>query len=745
MMQRGTKPIVKEYLIALLLYVTITLVSFWPSFSNITKIIPCNEGDCYYFLWNLWWTNYASFTLHTNIYFTNMIFYPVGSSMVAQSFLPFASWITYPLQLVSIPTAYNFVVLLGFALSGVTAYALVKYLVKDKYAAFIGGLIFAFSPIHTGHLFAGHLDWVSIEFIPLFVLAFLLLVRERKYKYVLVAAISFLFIVFMGGAQQAISSLLFIAALVYFYAFLEGFGKILNTKLFLSILLIVFLVALFGLPLFIQILKGVLGGALQTAKIGSGLLDSVLWSDSLLGFFVPSCYNPTYNSLQSGNSGFLNSFYNAIYRGIVISKINYDERISYIGYLVLFLFLCGIYYDFKKNKSKKTIVWIDLFLLFSLMSLGPLMSFSSNNISDISGPFLIYSIIPILNIIREPGRLYFAATIPLAIITSLGLSELYDGLRVRKPVKKILITSLIGVLIMLDYVGIILPGNSQTLFQNVTIPNAYRIIENNSGNFSVLLLPSRYNADLYQAEQMYYQTLFKKPMLTGYVSRVNDTQHYSFYLTPISQYSYALESNNTFVYLSPVVENMTTITAVVMAKYNVSYVGVMKKAYSQSALQQLIDYSKSIFGNPIYDDNTTSLFSTANIIVESKNTIGYFPTGSWRYWCTPNVGNCAESSNNGWWGLSERNITIFSPSNSTVNINFLAMGLKQTAQSMYLYLNSAKQPFETFTVSPNKTEQHFQLQLSRGFNQLEFSMPSSNSTDNYLTYEIQNFSISKQG
>jgi hypothetical protein len=635
---------------------------------------------------------------------------------------------------------------MGFAFSGVTAYALVKHLVRDKYASFVGGLIYAFSPVHTAHMFAGHLDWVGIEFMPLLVLSFLLLLEEKKYKYALTAAISFLFVVFVGGAQLGILSAFFIMVLLYFHSCLEGFGKTFDRKMLLSILLTIMLVVLLGLPLFVQIAKGIFGGALETAKISSPPEAGLVWSNSLLGFFVPSYYNPVYNSmLQSNSSSFLNSFYSAVYKGVLVAQSMQDERISYLGYLVLFLFLCGIYYDFKKNKPKKTIIWIDLFLFFSVMSLGPLIALSSNNISDIPSPFLIYLFIPILNILREPGRFYFVATIPLAIIASFGLSELYNRFRVRKSRKKILVTSLICVLIILDYVGIILPGNSQALFQNVTIPDAYRIIENTPGNFSVLILPSPYNADFHQAEQMYYQTLFKKPIFSGYVSRINITQQYSFYLIPVFQYSDALNSNNTFVYLSPVAENMTTITAVMMAEYNISYVVVMKSAYAQSALQQLTNYLKSILGNPVYDDNTTSLFSTASIIAESWNTLGYFPTGLWAYGCAPNAGNCTKPSNNGWWGLSERNITIFSPSNSTVNVSFSAVGFNQTPQKTYLYLNSAKQPSETFAISSNKTEQHFQLQLSRGFNQLEFSMPSSNSADYYLTYDIQNFSVIKQG
>jgi len=238
MMKYEDKPhVAREYLLVLLLYVMITLASFWPSFVDAARTVTCAEGDCYFFLWDLWWVSYSSFSLHATPYFTNLLFYPTGASMVAQTISPFASWISYPLQWISLPAAYNFVFLLGFALSGVTAYALVKHIVKDKYASFVGGLIFAFSPIHVAHAFAGHLNWVGMEFVPLFVLSFLLLLERRRYSYAIAASVSFLFIIFAGDPELGILSAVFIAALLYFQSYLKGFGKTFDKKMVLSILL----------------------------------------------------------------------------------------------------------------------------------------------------------------------------------------------------------------------------------------------------------------------------------------------------------------------------------------------------------------------------------------------------------------------------------------------------------------------------------------------------------------------------
>lgn len=748
-----TKSFVKEYLLISLFYALFTLTAFWPAFTNITATIPGAEGDAFYYLWNMWWANYATFNLHMNPYFNSMLFYPLGVNMAAWSLPFFESFMTYPIQLLSLPAAYNFVVFIGFVLSGVFTYALVKYLVKDKYAAFIGGMIYAFSPIHIGHTFAGHLNWASVEFLPLLVLCLLLLLKEQKYKYSFFTAITLLFVTFFGDFEQSVLAVIIILVLLYFYLFLYGFRKTLTKKLVLSLLLIPLFTVLLGLPIFSQALYSFTrGGVLTTFYKSINIGDEIVWSNSLLGFFIPSYYNQIYNPIVGGGaSNFLGPLYTLMYnRDVVFNNtqiVMQDERTSYIGFFTFFLFLCGIYCYLKGKKYTNMALWLSIFLFFWMMSLGPLVRISNNISFSIPGPFLIYTLIPVLDIIREAGRFYFAATIPLAIIVSVGVLALYKKLDFNKNKQKLLATALISMLLFLDYFGIILPGHTQLLFLNATVPDAYQTIQAQQQNVSVLLLPSFGTSDYYQEEQMYYQTLFKKPLFDGFEGKVNITLIEHTRLMPISAYEYAFETNTTPTYQSPVRENITLLTDTLLVSNNVGYVGVIKKAYTQSGIRQLTRYLSSLLGDPIYDDNATEIFST-NSLQSKSYELAYYPSGTWlegNLLCSYDANiNCTDSFSKGWWGLPQRNITILSPSSAIVNISFSIKSFNHSGINTFaLYLNSAISPLSEFSIPPNQTAMRFRLQLSQGVNQLEFYMPSISSTDNFLTYDLHNFSIEK--
>src|SRR5208283_3563523 len=180
------------------------------------------------------------------------------------------------------------------------------------------------------------------------------------------AALSLLFIVFLGDFEQGILAIIFLVVLLYFYVILQSPRKIITKKLLFLLLLIPLLTALFGLPYFAQIVYSLLHGA-ASSLYTVNIISEISWSNSVLGFLIPSYYNPIYNPIiRGGSPNFLSSFYALTFNGTVVvssgQAITQDERTSYIGYLVLFLFLCGIYYDLKKKRYARVMLWLDLFL-----------------------------------------------------------------------------------------------------------------------------------------------------------------------------------------------------------------------------------------------------------------------------------------------------------------------------------------------------------------------------------------------
>ncbi|MDE1870540.1 MAG: hypothetical protein KGH71_06235, partial [Candidatus Micrarchaeota archaeon] len=166
--------------------------------------------------------------------------------------------------------------------------------------AFIAGIIFAFSPMHLAQAFGGHINWTNIEFLPLFILFFLKMIHEKtpdslgdavrsaammkgekvlgminqkKLIYSLAAAVSFVFLLFMGDPEQGIITALFVIMLLAIYAISKSRRSlILNKEFAISFVVMGILVLILGSPFLIPISGAFTNGVLSSA--GSALNDA---------------------------------------------------------------------------------------------------------------------------------------------------------------------------------------------------------------------------------------------------------------------------------------------------------------------------------------------------------------------------------------------------------------------------------------------------------------------------------------
>lgn len=72
----------------------------------------------------------------------------------------------------------NMSLLISFPLAGVGAFYLVRHFTQNVAGALVGGFIFAFNPSHVAHVMH-HTHVSSIEFIPFFVLSYLLAIEKK--------------------------------------------------------------------------------------------------------------------------------------------------------------------------------------------------------------------------------------------------------------------------------------------------------------------------------------------------------------------------------------------------------------------------------------------------------------------------------------------------------------------------------------------------------------------------------------
>lgn len=554
-------------------------------------------GDRYQNLWNLWWVKYSIFTLHSSPYLTNLLFYPVGANLVTHTLSPIAGLVSIPFQQVGLVFAYNIILVLGFVLSSFFAFLLIKHLIHDYYGAFLGGLVFGFSPMHLSQTFVGHLNWVSIEFVPLFILFFLLLIEQKKIKFAIGTSASFLLVLFFGDPEQGIITTIFGFLILVYYSIRTNLrSEIINKKFPLLLGSVIGFVFLLGFPFFLPIINSIQHGVLSQVNIGSTTDYYIKWSTTLRTIFLPSFWNLTFVKLLP-------------------QTFVSNESVAYLGYLPLILLIYGLIKD-RKNRYQFTVFWIFTLLFFLYLSMGPYPRISDSANLPIFGFYRIYKHLPILNIVREPGRFDLMVTLALASLSAFGLKQLLDSghlTRFRKFQYKKYITAALAVLILVGYVGVPFSTSySTSLFSPVELPQIYYKIGHTPGNFSVLILPTTNN---YAARAMYYQTAFKKPIIEGYTSRENSTQ-----LAVANQIPLVTASNNLlngfgFSYNSSTTNSFGNTTMFWLSKYNVTYVSIINGAYNSTDLKILQQNCINLFGPPIYQDNSTTLFQVQKIAV----------------------------------------------------------------------------------------------------------------------------------
>ena len=168
--------------LALAGYLLLTLGLTYPLVTQFGRAIPGDGFDGWQNYWNLWWIKTAVLEQHTHPWFTHLLYYPTGVGLLFHTLNAFNGFITLPIQLAfGLLPAYNAAVLFSFTLGGLGAYLLARYILgpgSSRLAAFAAGVIFTFSPFHIAHLL-GHMQVISLEWIPFYALYLLKTVRVR--------------------------------------------------------------------------------------------------------------------------------------------------------------------------------------------------------------------------------------------------------------------------------------------------------------------------------------------------------------------------------------------------------------------------------------------------------------------------------------------------------------------------------------------------------------------------------------
>lgn len=499
--------IVADKWVAVIYFGLMVLVT-WPLITKLNTIVPGvgdGRGDTWHFLWNMWWVK-ESFWGGNNVFLTDFLFYPNGVSLVYHTLILGQSLLALPwLAAFPLVGVFNVFYLLFFWLAGMCTFWLARSYWQDSWAAFVAGLVFAFSPYVMAHSL-GHFNLTAIWVFP----AWLFLIRKNEltgHKWWLVAAGLVMCFALLNDYQYFV--FLVLLAVIYwcFQLWQTQHFKDLVWKgvvLFLIVFILGFPVIWYGW----QTMQAYLPGAL--------LSEVSFWSADLLSYVVPSWQHPIW--------GEVGSYYNEQYLNTGV------ESVSYLGWTVVFLVVLSMVWHKSSRDAKLVRFWHIILVVFFLLSLGPLLKIMGNTeflLTDTSFsvalPYMLMYKLPLLAIARVPARFYVLVSLAVAILVAYVLKQFlhkidkYAGFW--RWAGHISVVGFFSVLILTEYTA------WPFRYDEVKMPAVYNEIKADQEDFAIMELPLWWTSGHQTVGDprtiiQYYQTYHGKKILNGSVSRV---------------------------------------------------------------------------------------------------------------------------------------------------------------------------------------------------------------------------------
>jgi hypothetical protein len=518
-MEQGSRGAREHRPLVILGYLLLTLLLTYPLSLKIATHIPGGSFDALQNVWNLWWFKYASVDLHSNPFYTHLVYHPTGVSLLFHTFNPFNAILSVSLQMIfGLTASYNIIILFAFVVAGYGAYLLAKYITQNTTAAFIAGAIFTLSPSHFAHTTGGHLQVLSIEWIPFYVLFFLKTIKESRRINAFLAAF-FLLLTVLCDLYYALYLACF-SVLYLCYQLWTDKEKVTNRELMtrlatLAIAATVLIVPI-AVPMLIE-LKYHISPAVETTLEGSA---------DLLGFVTPSTLHPLLGPLARNLASRFTG--------------NAAENTVFLGYTAILVAIYSVW----KVREKDIRYWVFVTLFFLVLSLGPVLhvlgdtEFTAFKVR-VPLPYLI--LYPLFLFTRVPARSIVMVMLSLSIVVAYGLKNLSqwiqnrsEGIALRLPELKLgkigstmsrgypdakrlseaVIMSLVFCAIVFEYASFPLP------LGKLAVPEMYHQIASEEGDFALVELPRDYcYAQCQVSEYQYYQTVHRKKLVGGYVAR----------------------------------------------------------------------------------------------------------------------------------------------------------------------------------------------------------------------------------
>ncbi|VVB51862.1 Uncharacterised protein [uncultured archaeon] len=461
----------------LTIYAVLFLLLNYPSSLSFRTHFFTDQYEGLTSIWKIWWVNKAVTQLHQSPWETNYVHYPYGVSFAAHTLTPFNGFLGIPLiKYFTLTETYNIIIAFSFIVGGLTAFLLAYYVSRSYMGSLIGGFIFTFSSYHFGHAWE-HINLLSIEWIPLFILAWIIFIKEPR----LTSALSCALILFLNQMCD-----------IYYFLFCVIAG----------ILILVWqgsdrkgAFTLFWRSRAMPLLTFILAAAALTGPL---VISFIILNktDPLLGAH-PSTDN-SLDLLAPIIPGFHWRFADITRPFWRSLPVNVFENAS-LGLSVLFVVAYALI-ERRKIYSRDLNLWILMLLFFGVMSMGPILQVWGHKTSIPLPYVLLEKILPPLQLSGAPIRMVIMAILSASVLCAVGFGALLS--RKSKAAATILL-----ILLLIEYLPRPLPTS------DVAVPDYILMLKSLPGNEGLIdtvhmnVLPE------------YYQIYHEKPIAFSLLAR----------------------------------------------------------------------------------------------------------------------------------------------------------------------------------------------------------------------------------
>jgi hypothetical protein len=474
----------KKTLFPSLIYLASFSLLTYPLIKSFSTHYFTDEGDGLQNLWNLWWVKKSLLELHQLPWHTSYLHYPYGTSLLSHTLTPFNGLLFILLSpFFNTLHTHNLIILFSFVGTGLTTFWLAYYFVRSYWPSIIAGFIYTFSNYHFAHA-DGHLNLISLEWIPLFLLCWYVLVTRPSIASALASAFA-LFLVLLCDYYYFFYCVIAALIILVWKSIHDRDARLILKREYRTAFAVFLASALLtSFPLMVALFR-------------------LTWRDPLTGVYDPRSYSLDLLALliPGGHWRFaeLTSFYWQRLPGEI------EESSVHLG-LAMTVMLVFVCLKRRALNHAAVVMWSLILCVFFALALGPTLHIAGREISytHYLMPYnLLEYILPVLSSAGRPVRMVSMITLAAALLGAWGFAYLFQ----RGARRLRIAAALLLLLMMIEFLPKPLPARENPFPQFVqflkTLPSGVAVFDARSTKF----------------HSLYYQTRHEKPIAFGYTSR----------------------------------------------------------------------------------------------------------------------------------------------------------------------------------------------------------------------------------